>query len=387
MKPKLLRITTVPVSLQTLLKGQHRFMSNNGFEVIGISSSGKELENVAQTEGIKTHPIEMTRTISIFKDLKSLWQLYRYLVKEKPEIIHTHTPKAGIVGSLAGKLAGVPIRLHTVAGMPLMETQGIKRKILLAVERLTYFCATKVYPNSKGLYDFILEEGITDKNKLKIIANGSSNGIDTSVFDPSLYSSEQNLKFRESLGIQPTDFVFIFVGRLVSHKGIDELVEAFSQICKDKNVKLILVGPREDDLDPLKPETLEEVKNNKKIIPVGFQKDVRPYFAISDALTFPSYREGFPNVVMQAGAMGLPSIVSNINGCNEIIINEENGIIIPSKDVFSLKTAMTTLLSDKKLYQALKENSREMIVSRYNQIVIWNSLLKEYQELISKMGG
>ena len=163
--------------------------------------------------------------------------------------------------------------------------------------------------------------------------------------------------------------------------------KAIQQICKDKNVKLILVGPREDDLDPLKPETLEEVKNNKKIIPVGFQKDVRPYFAISDALTFPSYREGFPNVVMQAGAMGLPSIVSNINGCNEIIINEENGIIIPSKDVSSLKTAMTTLLSDKKLYQSLKDNSREMIVPRYNQIVIWNSLLKEYQELISKLGG
>ncbi|HRP89341.1 MAG TPA: glycosyltransferase family 4 protein [Edaphocola sp.] len=392
MKTKLFRITTVPISLEKLLRGQHHFMSENGFEVTGVSSQGIELENVKKAEGIKTHAVEMTRTISIFKDLKSLWELYRYIKKEKPEIIHTHTPKAGIVGMLAAKFAGVPIRLHTVAGMPLMESGGWKRKVLLAVEQLTYRCATKVYPNSKGLYDFIIKENIVNPKKLKIIANGSSNGIDTSFFDPTLYSTEQNLKLRESLGIQPNDFVFIFVGRLVSHKGINELVNAFCQLQKnlksknEKSPKLLLVGPQEEELDPLSKATLSQMQNNMDIINLGFQKEVRPFFAISNALVFPSYREGFPNVVMQAGAMGLPCIVSDINGCNEIISDGDNGLIIPPKNSEILASKMQLLLENHELYLKLKSNARERISSRYQQSVVWEAILEEYHALLSKNG-
>ena len=387
---KLIRITTVPISFKVLLKGQLRFMASNGFDVKGVSSEGEELKEVRENEGIVMEAINMSRKITPFQDLKSLWKMWNFLRKEKPQIVHTHTPKAGIIGMLAARLAGVPHRLHTVAGLPLMEATGTKRKILNIVEKLTYSSATRVYPNSKGLYDFILQNNFTQSNKLKIIANGSSNGIDTTFFSPDQVTEIEKVTLREKLNIQPDDFVFVFVGRIVSDKGINELIKAFSELKTAENneltsIKLLLVGGLESDLDPLNPETLAEINQNKDIISVGFQQDVRPFFAISDALAFPSYREGFPNVVMQAGAMGLPSIVSDINGCNEIIVEGENGLIIPPKNVEKLKEKMLTLAKDKNLYIKLKENSRRMIESRYEQSVVWNALLEEYEGLLQSV--
>ena len=387
---KLIRITTVPISFKVLLKGQLRFMASNGFDVKGVSSEGEELKEVRENEGIVMEAINMSRKITPFQDLKSLWEMWNFLRKEKPQIVHTHTPKAGIIGMLAARLAGVPHRLHTVAGLPLMEATGIKRKILNFVEKLTYSSATRVYPNSKGLYDFILQNNFTQSNKLKIIANGSSNGINTAFFSPAQVSEIEKVALREKLNIQPDDFVFVFVGRIVSDKGINELIKAFSELQVAGNneltgIKLLLVGGLESDLDPLNPETLAEINQNKDIISAGFQQDVRPFFAISDALVFPSYREGFPNVVMQAGAMGLPSIVSDINGCNEIIVEGENGLIIPSKNVEKLKEKMLTLARDKNLYIKLKENSRRMIENRYEQFVVWKALLEEYEGLLQSV--
>ena len=386
---KLIRITTVPISFKVLLKGQLRFMASNGFDVKGVSSEGDELKEVRENEGIVMEAINMSRKITPFQDLKSLWEMWNFLRKEKPQIVHTHTPKAGIIGMLAARLAGVPHRLHTVAGLPLMEATGTKRKILNIVEKLTYSSATRVYPNSKGLYDFILQNNFTQSNKLKIIANGSSNGIDTTFFSPDQVTEIERVTLREKLNIQPDDFVFVFVGRIVSDKGINELIKAFSELQTVENkpagIKLLLVGGLENDLDPLNPETLAEINQNKDIISVGFQQDVRSFFAIADALVFPSYREGFPNVVMQAGAMGLPSIVSDINGCNEIIIEGENGLIIPSKNVEKLKEKMLTLAKDKNLYTKLKGNSRRMIENRYEQSVVWNALLEEYEGLLQSV--
>ena len=387
---KLIRITTVPISFKVLLKGQLRFMASNGFDVKGVSSEGEELREVRENEGIVMEAINMSRKITPFQDLKSLWEMWNFLRKEKPQIVHTHTPKAGIIGMLAARLAGVPHRLHTVAGLPLMEATGTKRKILNFVEKLTYSSATRVYPNSKGLYDFILQNNFTQSNKLKIIGNGSSNGINTTFFSSEQVTETERVTLREKLNIQPDDFVFVFVGRIVSDKGINELIKAFSELQAAGNneligIKLLLVGGLESDLDPLNPETLAEINQNRDIISVGFQQDVRPFFAISDALIFPSYREGFPNVVMQAGAMGLPSIVSDINGCNEIIVEGENGLIIPPKNVEKLKEKMLTLAKDKNLYIKLKENSRRMIENRYEQSVVWKALLEEYEGLLQSV--
>ena len=374
---KQIRISTAPISLDKLLSGQLGFM-NQFYKVIGVSSDASYLKRVGEKENIDVQHIEMTRQITPMQDLKSVYELYRFFKKEKPLIVHTHTPKAGTVGMLAAKLAGVPHRFHTIAGLPLMEAVGGKRKVLNLVEKMTYACATKIYPNSFGLKEIILKEQFCKPEKLKVIGNGSSNGIDTSYFDSSHFSEIQNKTLQQELTIPKDDFVFVFVGRLVGDKGINELVEAFKMLAKP-NVKLLLVGPYEQELDPLLSQTLDQIKSNPNIVEVGFQQDVRPYFAIADALVFPSYREGFPNVVMQAGAMGLPSIVTDINGCNEIIIENENGLIIPVKNIAAIREAMYKMIEDQELLSHLKSNARKRIVKNYEQKVVWNAILQEYK--------
>jgi glycosyltransferase involved in cell wall biosynthesis len=377
---KLIRITTVPVSLSVLLKDQLRFMSDH-FEVLAISSPDKVLEQVGTREGVRTAPITMTRAITPVKDIKALWKLYRLLKKEKPVIVHTHTPKAGLLGMVASRLAGVPIRLHTVAGLPLMENTGLKRKVLDFVERLTYSCATGVYPNSKHLAGFILANRFCKEKKMKVLGNGSSNGINTRFFQPGEELNKTACELKKKFGLTQKDFVFVFVGRLVKDKGIEELVEAFSRLReKYPHIKLLLVGPYEPERDPLAPDTRKIIETDQSIIHAGFQQDIRPYLMISQALAFPSYREGFPNVPMQAGCLNLPSIVTDINGCNEIIQDGKNGLIIAPKSVAELQQAMEKLLTDPALYLTLQANARQMIVDRYEQKYLWELLLKEYHD-------
>ena len=228
MKKKIIRITTVPVSLSGLLKGQLRFMSNY-YDILGISSIGKNnhLNKIKELEGVPTKAVEMTRKITPLKDLKAVYQLYKVFKKEQPFIVHSHTPKAGTLSMIAAKLAGVPHRLHTIAGLPLLEATGLKRRLLNSVETITYSCATKIYPNSYGLKNIIIDEGFTKDNKLKVIANGSSNGIDTNIFNPKNYNNPiDNNNLKTSLKINVEDFVFVFLGRLVADKGINELISS-----------------------------------------------------------------------------------------------------------------------------------------------------------------
>lgn len=375
---KLIRITTVPVSLVVLLRGQLQFMSKY-YDVLAVSSKGAELDLLEKQPGLRIAGVNMTRKITPFKDLAALWNLYRLLKREKPEMVHTHTPKAGLLGMLAAQLAGVPVRLHTVAGMPLLERQGLIRKVLELAEKLTYRCATKVYPNSLAMKQLIESHKYCSPKKLKVIGNGSSNGIDTSVFDPQLFTAQSRNQTRESIGISPNDIVYCFVGRMVADKGIKELVEAFLKISQhNRYTKLLLIGPFESDLDPLNNFIVEKILNHPSIIWKDFQPDVRPYLSISDIFVFPSYREGFPNVVMQAGAMNLPCIVTNINGCNEIIQQEKNGIIVPVKNSKALQNAMEQLTHNAELRKKLSINARQMIAARYDQHYVMNELLKEY---------
>ena len=379
---KLIRITTVPLSLDKLLSGQLKYM-NDFFEVIAVSSENEYLKEIGIKEGIKTFPIEMSRKITPIKDLIALVKLFLFLKKEKPLIVHSHTPKAGLLAMIASKCARVPIRLHTVAGLPLIESKGLKRKVLEIIEKVTYNCATMVYPNSKGLYDFILANNFAKYTKLKVINNGSSNGIDTKHFSAEQVTKSQTQTLSTTLGIQADDFVFVFVGRLVGDKGINELVHAFKNIIRQNlQVKLLLVGMYESDLDPLEKHTKDEINNNKNILFAGYQNDIKPYLAVSKALVLASYREGFPNVVLQAGAMGLPAIVTDINGCNEIIIDEKNGIIIPVKNSKAIENAVLKMVHQKDFFTALQTNARQMITSRYEQKAMWEAILEEYNHAV-----
>ena len=381
-KKKLVRITTVPISLEKLLENQLKYM-NEYYDVIAVSSNESLLKEVGMDQGVSVFPVNLTRKISPFSDLIALFKLVLFLKKERPFIVHSHTPKAGIIGMLAARIANVPHRLHTVAGLPLLVTSGFKRRLLHMVETVTYKCASRVFPNSHGLKRIILDIGlIKDEKKLRVIGHGSSNGIDSAAFDPKIIDKCVSIELKRKLGILETDFVFIFVGRLVGDKGVNELILAFKHLSsRYLTLKLLLVGASEDDLDPLSKDTKLEISRNPKILSIGYQNDVRPYFTISNALVFPSHREGFPNVVMQAGAMCLPSIVSDINGCNEIIMDGVNGTIIPVQNLGKLKQAMERLFLDAGYYNLLRSSARSCILSKYERSVVWKDLLNEYESL------
>lgn len=386
MKPKLVRITTVPISMNILLKGQLAFM-NRHFDVVGVTGKDeKHFKEAGEREGIRMVPIAMQRAISPVNDLVSLYKLYAFMRKEKPAIVHTHTPKAGLLGMAAAWLAGVPVRLHTVAGLPLVETSGFKRKLLSFIEKITYRMAHEVYPNSYGLEEIILKEKFCDKDKMRVIANGSSNGINTTHFSTDFIEGdkqEYREKFRADLGIMPGDVVFGFVGRLSSEKGIAELVHAFLKLQNQpggEKAKLLLVGPMEKDTGILSDDVIRSIEETPGILAVGRHDDIRPYLFTSDVFAFPSYREGFPNVVLQAGALGLPCIVSNINGSNEIIKHNVNGLIVPVKNTEQLFEAMGLLLNDKALREKLASKARETVVTQFENHIVWEAILAEYKK-------
>lgn len=382
---KLFRVSTVPVSLNILLKGQLQYL-NRHFKVMAISGAGQDLDEVARREGVAVHPIEMQRQISPLKDLVSLIRLYFFFKKEKPQIVHSITPKAGLLAMLAAKMAGVPVRMHTFTGLIFPTRTGLMQRLLINMDQLLCWAATQVYPEGNGVKNDMIRFHITSK-PLKILANGNVNGVDLTYFSADEVSDADKETLKNTWDIKETDFIFIFVGRLVGDKGINELISAFKQLngsSAQQVSKLLLVGPLETALDPLKQETLDEIGRNPNILSLAYQPDVRPYLAVSDALVFPSYREGFPNVVMQAGAMGLPAIVTDINGCNEIIEEGKNGTIIPPKDAEALQKAMERMMADPAWRRGLKENARPMIAARYEQQIVWEALLAEYQTLVNR---
>lgn len=376
---KIFRVSTIPLSLNFLLKGQLRFL-NQFYDITAISGNGSNLDEVRKREGVKTKAITIQRKISIFKDFISLIKLYLYFQKEKPEIVHSITPKAGLLSMIAAKLAGVPIRMHTFTGLIFPEKTGNMRKVLIFMDKLICRCATNVYPEGNGVKITLESFKITDK-PLKVLANGNINGVDLDYLINNV-NPQEIAETKQKLGIKEKDFVYIFVGRLVRDKGINELVLAFKNL-NLPNSKLLLVGNQEND-DPISKESELEIENNPNIISVGFQRNVKLYFAVGDALVFPSFREGFPNAVLQAGAMGIPSIVTDINGSNEIITTNYNGLIIPSKNVKRLEAVMAEIVQNEELYQKLKANSRPAIVERFDCQLVWDATKAEYERLLKQ---
>jgi glycosyltransferase involved in cell wall biosynthesis len=382
--PLLIRISTVPLSLHKLLKGQMRYMQENGFLVHLVSSPGPEITAVMRSEGCGLTSIAMTRSITPFQDFLSMIRLWFLFFKMKPAIIHTHTPKAGLLGMLAASLAGVPIKLHTIAGLPWMESKGVKKNLLKQVERLTISLSTRVHVNSQHLLNFMRFEGLDpNPSKLKIIGNGSSNGIDTDYYSRANVSFEQIEEIRKVAKPGSNAFVWLFVGRLVGDKGIFELIEAFLHVqAQHPEDQLWLVGPFENK-DRLKSSILNTINNNKNIINWGYCDDVRPFFAAADVLVFPSYREGFPNVPMQAAAMECPMILSDINGCNEIVEHNVNGMLVPVKNPDALTDAMLLMRNNPDLRKYFADNSLAIIKKKYSNQAIWTLLEAEYKELIA----
>lgn len=371
---KLIKVSTVPMSLNTFCRGQLKMLSQY-YDVIAVSSPDSELQELQEREGVNTIAVPMERHISIFKDISSLLNMIKVFRRERPDIVHSMTPKAGLISMLAARITGVPVRMHTYTGLVFPTETGMKQKILIWMDRLLCACATYINPEGKGVMNDLIKFGIT-KKPLHIIANGNVRGINLDVYS----RNEDVMKKAETLR-GDSRFTFCFVGRLVGDKGLNELVAAFEQLKKDgvKNIRLLMVGPKEEQLDPLKAETVDMMNGDDDIILCGMQTDVRAYYAASDAFVFPSYREGFPNTVLEAGAMGLPAIVTDINGCNEIITNDVNGVIIPSHSEKALYDAMKYFVENNGKIKEMGVNARRVIETKFEQKMIWAELLKVYK--------
>lgn len=375
MQTKIIRAVTVSMSVD-FFSPMVKDLQQQGYEVVTVSSPGPELEGVREL-GVRTIEVPMERRMSPLKDLKSLWQLIRVFRKECPYMVHSMTPKAGLLCMLAGLLTRVPRRVHTFTGLVWPTSKGLSRKILMFTDWLTCTCATHVIPEGEGVKQD-LQQHIT-KKPMRVLGYGNVRGVDMERFSKRKEVMAEAAKLR-----QGDKFTFLFVGRIVGDKGINELICAFQRLQEEcGGVRLFLVGRFEEMLDPLKTETIEAIKLNPNIQHVGpqYSDDLIAYYAASDCFVFPSYREGFPNTVMEAGAMELPCVVTDINGSREIIEHGENGVIIPSKDVEALYQAMVHMMTDRGSYNRYAKNARPMIASRFEQGFVRKCLYDFYEEI------
>ena len=380
-KIKIIRTATIPSSLNTFCKGLlQELHEQDGYDVVAVSSLGDEMREIEEREGVRTVAVPMERHISPLRDLKSLFGLIRVFRREKPTMVHSMTPKAGLLSMMAAWFCRVPVRVHTFTGLVFPTATGLTQKILILTDRITCACATHIVPEGEGVKNDLVNYRIT-KKPLKVLGHGNVRGIDLAHYNPELPEVQaEAAKIRK-----PGIFTFVFIGRLVRDKGINELVEAFERLNKEiPAIRLTLVGRQEPELDPLKPETIAKIDNNKNIEAVGQQSDVRPWLAASDAFVFPSYREGFPNVVIEAGAMDLPSIVTDINGSREIIIEGKNGTIIPPRDADALYMAMKSFLEYPDIRTEMATNARPLIASRYEQSYVRTCLKEYYKEILPR---
>jgi len=372
-------VATVPLCFSTLIRGQAKYLSQY-FQVKLVTSLSEENKNIAKYEGLDICSIDMTRRITPFKDFVALWKLIGFFRKEKPDLVYTFTPKAGLLGMLAAFILRVPRRVHNVVGMPLMEAVGYRALLLKYSEKLTYGLATHLFCNSFGLKKFI-SANLT-KHDIQVVANGSINGVDTGYFQDD-YSDAKKSAIRQKYSISSDEFVFSYIGRLVKDKGINELILAFNNLLSTyHNVKLLLVGDAKLEHDLLSQQTLNTIATNPNIISVGFQSNIKDFLSISDSVVLPSYREGLPNALIEAGSFGLLLIATNIEGCNEIIQHNHTGLLIKAKDVEDLQSAMEIYINNRVLRDKVQSNIRQYIVNTYDQTMFWRSLKEVFEKLL-----
>ena len=362
------------------------------YEVVLLSSPGKEMDEATETYGVRGFKINMERHISLWKDLVSLWKLIGAFRKERPDMVHSMTPKAGMLCMVAACITRVPLRIHTFTGLVFPTSTGLKRRILMFTDWLTCACATHIIPEGEGVKNDLLNHHITRK-PLQVLGYGNVRGVDMEYYSIenlklriANYPREKKEQIKEVLKKTPL-FTFLFVGRIVRDKGINELCSAFRRIhIQYPQTRLWLVGAFEESLDPVSPETkalIADEKNGIEAVGVKRGDDLLAFYAASDCFVFPSYREGFPNTVLEAGAMGLPSIVTDINGSREIIEEGKNGLIILSKDEQALYEAMKTMVVDSVSREQMASNARPMIADRFEQGYVRQCLYNFYDQVFS----
>lgn len=373
---KILLITTVPETLDTILKTQPAFLSST-FDVHIVSSDGVDV--VAKREKTPYSVVNMHRGISPFKDLLSIFKLVLVLIRVKPDIVHSYTPKAGLISCIASFISRVPNRIHTFTGLLFPTATGFKHYLLKIMDKLVVLLNSHIVCEGRGVWLQLTNAAFSD-SKFSVIGNGNIAGVDLDYFQLAKVKNCEQSKLQFSYNLNNSK-IFLYVGRINRDKGLRELVNAFLNI--DGNVKLLIAGAL-DTTAPPDSDTLYKIGSSSNIINLGFMEDIRPIMSISNCLILPSYREGFPNVVLQAGAMELPCIVTNIPGSNEIISENVNGWIIKAKCTNSLERAMIKFLNyDELELRSVKKAARKNIKEKYERVYYQQQLLKFYEKVIT----
>lgn len=375
-KRKIIRAATVPTSLETFLDGAFGSLMER-YDLVLLSSPGVELDRMGAAHGVRTVAVAMERRMAPLKDVVALLRLIMVFVKERPRMVHSMTPKAGLLCMLAAWVARVPLRVHTFTGLVWPTATGLTRRILMFTDWLTCACATHVVPEGRGvMHD--LQQHITQK-QMRVLGYGNVRGVDMKH-----WSRRPEVEAAAATKRVAGVFTFVFVGRIVGDKGINELVEAFMALGnRHKDVRLVLVGRAEAQLDPVSDATHGAIDACQAIEAVGEQcgDELVSWYAAADCFVFPSYREGFPNTVLEAGAMGLPSIVTDINGSREIVADGKNGLVIPPRDSAALLAAMERMVADNAARGRMAANARLMIECRFEQGAVLRNLLAFYDEI------
>lgn len=382
----LAHITTVPLTLG-FIRGQVDYMQRQGFEIHAVSSPSEELVAFGSSQQIEAHAVEMPRKVSPLHDLSAVRQLIRVLRTLRPIIVHAHTPKGGLLGMISAWLARVPVRIYHIRGMPYMTATGRRRILLKTTERISCKLAHKVFCVSHSIRDVAIRDGICPAEKIVVFGGGSGNGVDSSGrFKPAQFSRAERNAMRQRFGIQDNALVIGFVGRIVRDKGVEDLSAAWSSIRQSYPfARLVFVGPLEPQ-DAISKDTLATLMGDKRVLFTGSVADTSTMYPVFDLVVLPTYREGFPNVPLEAAAMELAVVATDIPGCIDAIRDGVTGTLVPPRDAKALRIAIERYLDDPELRERHGRAGRERVLREFRQEDIWKAIYQEYTRLLRAKG-
>lgn len=383
MKNKVCIIASIDITFKVLLLAQIKAAQREGYDVYGICSEGPNL-NFLKEQGIRMFPVKIKRSISPFSDLKALWQIYKFLKREKIDIVHTHTPKPSLIGQLAAKLAGVPVIINTVHGFYFHDNmKPLPKFFFMAMEWIAGKCSTKILSQNPEDIETAVRLNICKHEKINYLGNG----VNLETFNPDRFDANFKLDKRKEIGLPDEAIVIGIIGRLVKEKGFLELFQAFSEIIKEyKNTWLVIVGPEEPEkADRISADTFRKYGIEDNTIYLGSRDDIAEILSCIDIYTLPSWREGFPRSAIEAAAMALPIVTTDIRGCRQVVTNKQNGLLVPLKDSEKLKDALIELIENCDLRKQYGQAGLEKAKKEFNEKRVCRIVLETYKSCLEKL--
>lgn len=382
----LAHVTTVPATLG-FLRGQLAFMKAHGFDIHVVTSPGAGLDRFASDEHVCTHALPMERRVTPARDIVSLWRLFRLFRAIGPDIVHASTPKGGLLGVLAGRLANVPVIIYQVRGLAFTGLGGPARLLMRLTERIACGAAHHVLAVSPSLRDEMLHNKLTYREKISVLASGSSNGVAAETrFNPERFTAADNEKLAAELGIPAGSQVIGFVGRLVRDKGILELAAAWKRVAKDHPRAWLLIVGEWETRDAVPQRIRQELGAHPRVRLAGEQRDVARFYSLMDLVVLPTFREGFPNVPLEAAAMEKPVVTTAVTGAVDAVVAGVTGTLVPAGDAQALANAMRKYLEDPGLGRSHGRAGRERTMRDFLPLTIWKATLAKYLEWLSESG-